>query len=48
MENMLDVIRDRLDHMSRGELLLLNQILDMIESRLSDPAPVQEPVREES
>ena len=48
MENILDVIRDRLDHMSREELLLLNQILDMIESRLSDPAPAQESVREES
>lgn len=46
--NLLEEIRNRLDQMSREELVLLNQILDMIELRQSDPAPAQAPVQEET
>lgn len=40
-------IKERLDHMSRGELMVLCQVLDMIESRQSDPAPAQGPAQAE-
>lgn len=46
--NILEVIMDRLNQMDRGELELLNQILDMIELRRSDPEPGQAPAQEET
>ena len=39
MDNILEVIMERLDHMDRGELETLNRLLDLIELRQSDPAP---------
>ena len=38
-DSILEIIRERLDHMDRGELVQLNQLLDMLELCQSDPAP---------
>lgn len=38
-DSILEIIRERLDHMDRDELEQLNRVLDMLESCQSDPAP---------
>lgn len=55
MESVLDVVKCRLDQMSREELEALNRLLDLVElrkdarpgSHRSDPTPGPEPARED-